>query len=112
MSVLRASANDLWHAAINGDTVKAAGRTRRGETTISRHNLVSDSDASAFLDAVGKRAGKYRPLPEGETLEPNEVYGKDGELVIVKRRATYDGGALSRDDFVTRSATTIERRSL
>ena len=111
MTNISAMQNALWHAAIDGrDTVVAAGQTRRGETTISRHTLVSDADAATFVETVGKRANAWRPVPIGETLEKDEIYSHNEELVIVKRRTMHDGGSLSRDDFVGRTATVESKK--
>lgn len=84
MTIITATERPLYHAAVSGGKIHAAGVTQRGEATISGMELRADADENAFLGKVAGVAGDYKPLPNaGEMLEAGAIYGYNGGLVIV-----------------------------
>lgn len=86
MTIITAIARPLYHAAVAGGKIHAAGVTQRGEATVSGMELRADADENAFLGKVAGAAGDYQPLPSaGEHLEAGAIYGYAGGLVIVRQ---------------------------
>lgn len=86
MPAITAVDRPLFHAAISGNDILAAGITQIGDMTISGMTLLSDADENAFLGKVAGKAGSYAPLPNaGEWLEAGSIYAGAGGLVIVRQ---------------------------
>jgi hypothetical protein len=84
-----ATERPLYHAAVTGNTIHAAGVTRVGELTVSGMELRADADENAFLGKVAGVAGDYQPLPSvGAWLEAGSIYAYAGGLVIVRQSHT------------------------
>jgi len=89
MTIITAVERPLYHAAVAGGKIHAAGVTQRGEATISGMELRADADENTFLGKVAGAAGDYKPLPNvGEALEAGAIYGYNGGLVIVRQAHT------------------------
>lgn len=89
MTIITATERPLYHAAVAGGRIHAAGVTQRGKATVSGMELRADADENTFLGKVAGAAGDYKPLPNvGESLEADAIYGYNGGLVIVRQAHT------------------------